>query len=174
MWRWCSGSGHCRFPRICICRLHRVCEDFEHAVEDIFEHGSLVCGFLPVLHHHGKESIEQAFRAAEINYFLPVLIELMKKPISVMDGAISALDQMEASFSGDEFESAIVPEISPQPSGAGPSYPLFPIDFDQPWRLFKSNDEWVSFTTLCLQLNVSHAMVKSGHWQSGSFCSGII
>jgi hypothetical protein len=131
----------------------------EHAVDDVFEHGSVVCGFLPVLHNYGKELIEQASSVAEINFLLPVWNELMKKPISVIDGAISALDQMEASFSGDEFESAIVPEISPQPSGAGPSYPLFPIDFNQPWRLFKSKDEWVSFTTLCLQLNFIHAHV---------------
>lgn len=158
MWRWCSSSFDCRLhPHICIHRLHRVCEELEHAVDDVFEHGSIVCNFLPLLHHHGKESNEQATSVAEMNYFLPGWNELMEKPISVIDGAISALDQMEASFSGDEFESAIVPEISPQPSGAGPSYQLFPIDFDQPWQTFKRNDEWVSFTTLCFQLNVIHA-----------------
>jgi hypothetical protein len=131
----------------------------EQTLDDVFEHGSVLCKFLPILHNKGNGLISQASSVAEINYFLPVWNELMKKPISVIDAAISALDQMEASFSGDEFESAIDPEISPQISSAGLFYPLFPIDFNQPWRLFKSNDELVSFTTLCLQLNFIHAHV---------------
>ena len=160
-----DGYNPCTFPCECVCRLYFVRDDLERAVEDLVEHGRMVNGLLSVLHLNGDGPVGRASRSVDKHYFLPSWIELGNIPISVIDGAKLALDHMDALFSGDDFESKIDLEMSfdttltgsviPQPCAA---YPLYPINFNQPWRQFWDNDAWVMFVIFWLQLNVIYAM----------------
>ena len=164
-----DGYNPCKFPCRCVCRLYRVRDELERAVEDLVEHGRMVNGLLPLLHQNGKKLVEQASSVAEGHFFLPTWIALGSIPISVIDGAKLALDRLDALFSGDDFESAIdlvfpfesaINQVTPFQRGFPQScaaYTLIPINFDQPWRQFLDNDEWVIFVMLWLQLNVINA-----------------
>ena len=147
-----DGYNPCKFPCQCVCRLYYVWDDLERAVEDLFAHARMVHGMLSVFHLNRDGLVGRASRSVDKHFFLSTFIEFGNVRISMIDGAKLALDHMDALFSGDDFESEIILEVSsqttltgrvvPQPCAA---YPLYPIDFNQPWRQFLDNDELVMF-----------------------------
>ena len=162
-----DGYTPCKFPRQCVCRLYKVRDELVTAVEDLFEHAKMGHALYSALNLTGDGLVGRASRSVDKHYFLPTWIKLENILISVIDGAKLALDHMnDGLFKSDDFESAtglqpsfyptLTWSVVPQPSA---SYPLEPIDPNQPWRQFLDNDAWVMFANLWLQLNVINAMI---------------